>query len=119
MSDADRVVAMFDRLRKQGRARTVRLRRVTAGEYDPATGKVVQTEVDHEAIGVFLDYAQRDIDGTLIRVGDRRVLMAPDAPRPLTGDAVAVDDQVLCVVAVRVTEPAGVAVLYELQVRGA
>lgn len=98
--------------------RLVCLRRVTTGEYDPATGAAAQKIVDHEATCVFLDYAQRDIDGTRIREGDRRVLMAPDAPRPLTGDAVVIDDQVLGVVAARVMEPAGVPVLYELQVRG-
>lgn len=94
------------------------LRRTKTGEYDPATGKTSQKSVDHEAICVFLGYQQRDIDGTVIRAGDQRVLMAPNAPRPITGDAVVIDDQVLGVVAVEVVEPAGVALLYKIQVRG-
>lgn len=98
------------------------LRRVKVGEYDPATGQAAQKTTDYEGVGAFFDYAQRDIDGTLIREGDQRVLMAPTVPRPLTGDAVVVPavndlERVFNVVQVRVVEPAGVPVLYELQVR--
>lgn len=101
---------------------TVFLRRVKADDYNPTAGTATQKVADYEGVGAFFDYAQRDIDGTLIREGDQRVLMAPTVPRPLTGDAVvapAVNDleRVFNVVQVRVVEPAGVPVLYELQVR--
>lgn len=122
MSEAERIVATFERLRASGRARTVYLRSTKAGEYDPAIGRAPQKSVDHEAIAAFFDYSQRDIDGTVIRQGDRRVLMAPDVPRPKTGDSVivpAVDapEAVYGIVAVRAVEPALVPLLYILQAR--
>lgn len=98
------------------------LRKTKASKYDPATGKTAQKSVDHEVTAAFFDYSQRDIDGTAIRQGDRRVLMAPDVPRPKTGDAVVVVDgpeAVYSVVQVRAVEPALVPLLYILQVRGA
>jgi hypothetical protein len=65
-------------------------------------------------------YPQRYIDGTLIRVGDKRALVSPVGltvdPKPgdtLT-DAAGAQFQV---VDAKVTEPAGTAVLWTLQVR--
>lgn len=97
--------------------RAAYLRR-TSSEYNPSTGTTTQQTVNHEATCAFFDYAQRDIDGTLIRTGDQRVLMAPTVPRPETGDAIVIGASTYSVVQVRAINPAGVPVLYELQCRG-
>ena len=97
------------------------LRRTTAGTYDPATGTTPTQEAHYETTCAFFDYAQRDIDGTTIRTGDQRVLMA-HGQLPKTGDAIVIPpvnepQAVYSVVNVKQIKPALVPVLYELQVR--
>ncbi|QHJ00114.1 hypothetical protein GT347_20300 [Xylophilus rhododendri] len=73
------------------------------------------------AAGVALDYAQRDIDGSRIKWGDRRVYVAPDlGTAPVSGDQLRLaDGTVLLVIASRPLAPDGTIVLHDVQVRGA
>lgn len=102
-------------LQRFGAAAT--LKRTTTGAYDPATGSAPTTVTEHETTAAVLAYPQKFIDGTLIRQGDRRALMAATV-EPQAGDALAWQGSDLSIVAVRPVDPAGVAVLYEAQVRG-
>ena len=98
----------------------VTLTRVTPGAYDPATGTVSGGTVGYSCAGAVMNYASRDIDGTLVQRGDVRVLLAPDAAfEPKPGDKVTLaDTTVLTVINSRATKPAGMAVLFEVQCRG-
>lgn len=93
---------------------------VTTGAYDPTTGTVTNTTTNYTGKGAAFDYEQKDIDGTNIRQGDRRVYIAPDlGVVPKTGDTVTLaDGTVLNVVASRPLSPAGTMVLHECQCRG-
>jgi len=98
----------------------VTIKRTTPGAYDPATGTVSGGTVGYSCAGAVMNYASRDIDGTLVQRGDVRVLLAPDAAfEPKPGDTVTLaDTTVLTVINSRATKPAGLAVLYEIQARG-
>lgn len=93
------------------------LKRTTAGAYNPATGTAAETVAELDTTAAVLAYPQRYIDGTLIRHGDRRALCAAGV-EPKQGDALAWQGRDLTIIAVRPVAPAGVAVLYEAQVRG-
>ena len=89
----------------------VTIKRTTPGAYDPATGTVSGGTVGYSCAGAVMNYASRDIDGTLVQRGDVRVLLAPDAafePKPTE----------LTVINAEATKPAGSPVLYEVQARG-
>lgn len=80
---------------------------------------VTPSVLDYPGTGALFGYKQRDIDGTLIKHGDQRLLLAPQIEfAPKTGDTVTVGARVYNVVDVGIVGPAGVAVLYKLQLRG-
>lgn len=99
--------------------RSVTITRTTPGTYDPATGAPgTGTTATHAGTAVLLNYAQRDIDGTHVRVGDQRAYIAPDlAVTPQTGDTLTIGGEVWSVIASRPLAPAGTVVLHEAQVR--
>jgi hypothetical protein len=99
----------------------VLLTRSAAGSgYDPDQGVVEDGgEQVWSANGVEFEYAQREVDGSLIQSGDRRVLIAPNlGTMPQSGDVVTLGAYRLEVVESRPLQPAGVVVLHEVQARG-
>jgi hypothetical protein len=90
------------------------------GGYNPDTGFVEEGgEQVWSASGVEFEYQQREVDGSLIQRGDRRVLIAPDlGTLPQTGDVITLGATRLEVVESRPVQPAGVVVLHEVQARG-
>ena len=95
------------------------LTRVTPGSYDPDTGTVgTGTTATYTGSAAMFDYEQRDIDGTMIRHGDRRMFLQKIDVIPQTGDLITFNGSVFTVLSSRPTDPAGLAVLHELQVRG-
>ncbi|WP_430434259.1 hypothetical protein [Methyloversatilis sp.] len=99
--------------------RAVTLTRTTHGAYDSATGAPgTGTTVTHAGTAALLEYQQRDIDGTHIRVGDLRAYIAPDIEiTPQTGDTLTIGGEMWSVIASRPLAPAGVVVLHDAQVR--
>lgn len=84
--------------------------------YDPATGALSASAPSLISIrGVFVSYKDDAVDGTVVRSGDRRLLMqASDAPTdPRVGDQVAG----MKIMDVRTIAPRGVAVAYSCQAR--
>jgi hypothetical protein len=99
----------------------VLLTRAGAGDgYNPDTGFTEDGgEQVWSASGVEFAYTQREVDGSLIQSGDRRVLIAPDlGTMPQSGDVVTLGSYRLEVVESRPLQPAGVVVLHEVQARG-
>ena len=92
-------------------------RTVDDGGYDPATGPV-QSPQTTPCVVALLEFDNRQIDGELIQVGDRRALIAPDVGfEPQAGDSLTVGGELLQVVRNRPTSPAGVVVLHDCVVR--
>ena len=74
---------------------------------------------DKSPWGVVTEYSLRDIDGTQIRVGDKRVILEAlnGMPTPQTKDSLIIEGVSHSIVNVRPLSPAGVVVIYELQAR--
>lgn len=104
----------------KGQACTINV--VTPGAYDAATGTSTATTVSTAVTAAIFDFPQGLIDGTLIRQGDKKVLMSAYGhsvtPRPadtLTDAA----GTVYTIVTAKATAPGGTVVLWTLQVRSA
>jgi hypothetical protein len=96
------------------------MRRQFEAQYDPATATVTPLFADYACTLVDVAYSANDIDGTLIRASDRRLLVAPDIDQaPQSGDVFTLSDgALLTAINVKTTAPAGVPVLFEVQARG-
>ena len=63
------------------------------------------------------EYSAKEIDGTLIQRGDCKLMLPGVAPAPLVGDTINLGGIIWNVVNVTTDQPAGVPVLFTLQVR--
>lgn len=102
-------------LQRFGAAATIK--RPSGTAYDPSTGSSTVTYASTATTAAVFAYDQKYIDGTLIRQGDQRAYLAPSYA-PLQGDRLTWQGADYDVVAVKPVSPAGVAVLYEAQLRG-
>ena len=94
--------------------------RSTPGGYDPETGPTAPVELQSLCIVALLEFDNRQIDGELVKIGDRRALIAPDtAFEPDAGDVLTVGVEVVQVVRNSPLKPAGVFVLHDCIVRTA
>jgi len=74
-------------------------------------------DVTFTAYGAAFDYKKRDIDGTLIKAGDIRFLMEAKETEPAIGGNIVIDSVTYRIIDLTPTSPAGVVVMYELQLR--
>lgn len=72
---------------------------------------------EFEVPAIIQDYPRSMVDGTLIQVGDRRIMMSAREERPNTGDRLRVVDTIYRVLMVKDKSPSGVALFYEVQAR--
>ncbi len=94
------------------------LKRTVTGAYDPSTGTNSNSIVSQDIIAAVFDFDQKMINGTEIRTGDKRVYAsAVGVNPPLQADIFPWLGVDYAVVAVRPLAPAGINVLYEMQVR--
>lgn len=121
MARFDSAIALALRLiTKNGQAIT--LRHFTPGA-PPDTDKPwvsgEPTPVDQDAVGVFLAYDQKYIDGETIRRGDQRVYIAADGVTtdPQLDGTILRGSEVWKIVNVGVLSPNGQKIMYDVQVR--
>lgn len=105
---AERLIARF--------GQTGALRRMVS-DNDPFNPELVPT--DYACTFAVLDYAKKDVDGTLIKQTDQMAYLSTAglAITPETTDRLVVGGSPLTVVNVKPLSPAGVTVFWELQVR--
>jgi hypothetical protein len=111
-ADADELLAEFGQV--------CVLASIPDGTYDPEEGEASTSSTPHPVTAAIFAYPQRYIDGTLIRTGDKRALVSPVglAVDPKPGDTLTdAAGVVFQVIDAKATAPAGVAVLWTLQVR--
>lgn len=90
----------------------------TDSVYDPATSTNVNATTDYPAVGAIFDLSDKEIDGTLVQVGDKRIYVsAIGVPDVSIDDRVTVGAVTYRVVDPNTVAPAGIAVLYNLHVR--
>lgn len=128
MSDIyDRAKATVTRMlaprSKGGKGLELSLIRGTTGEYDPETGGSAVTIEQFDGSGFRENYRQQDIDGSLIKQGDVKILISPvlldgaDTPQPVTLDKIAFDGDTYTVQHVDPWDYAGIAVGFSVQAR--
>ena len=110
-STATRLLAQF------GKPLTLRIQ--TGADYDPATQTNVPTYTDHSVSGVIGNYQGRITEsGTLVQTDDKKILVSVGAaPEPTAGAQIIDGATVYVVQTVKALNPAGVALIYELQGR--
>ena len=90
------------------------------GVYVPGVGFVEGTPArEVTGTGALFGYKQTHIDGTTILHGDQRLLLAPQIEvEPVAGNTMTVGGVRYNVVRVERVAPAGIPVLYKVQLRG-
>lgn len=110
-STATRLLAQF------GKPLTLRIQAGAA--YDPDTQTNVPTYTDHAVSGVIGNYKGRVTEsGTLVQTDDKKILVSVGtAPEPTAGAQIIDGSTAYVVQTVKALNPAGVALIYELQGR--
>lgn len=104
-------------IRDTGKPLTLRVQ--TGATYDPDTQTNVPTYSDHAVHGLILNYKGRVTEsGTLVQTDDKKILVSVGtAPEPTAGAQIIDGATVYVVQTVKALNPAGTALLYELQGR--
>lgn len=106
-----------------GKGLELSLIRVTTGEYDPEVGGSSVLTEQFDGSGLRQNYRQQDIDGSLIKRGDVKILISPvlldgvDTPQPVTLDKIAFDGDTYTVQHVDPWDYVGIAVGFSVQAR--
>lgn len=96
----------------------ITLTSVTTGAYSPATGAASQTTTTQTVRGVEEAYAQREIDGTNVLSGDKRVVIAASGiTAPQVNDICTMAGTDYMVKKVDTLAPGGTPLTYTLQLR--
>ena len=106
---ADRLITRF------GQAATlIRQVQISGPDYDPTFAKQ-----SRDCTIAVLDYENREIDGTRIQAGDKKVLVSAVglSPEPSTVDRIDIGDEEHAIISVKPLSPAGTPVFYEVQAR--
>ena len=119
-----RLQATANRLLK-GKGQSLTLTKVTAGTYNPATGGFTGEGTSTQtAYGAVFDYGAKQIDGTLIKAGDKQLLLSAFKTdgsalmAPVLGDTVSIGGVTYTLVEpLKEVNPAGTVVMYEVNLR--
>jgi hypothetical protein len=96
---------------------------VSGSTYDASTGTATETAGTPVVVsGVVKEYSERDVDGTLITTKDKKIVvegraLAAAGVTPSEDDRVSISGVDYQVVRLMPKSPAGVAIVYEAQVR--
>ena len=99
---------------------TVTLVSQSTTEADPVTGETTTTETSYQVSGAVFDAGQagkKYTDQTTVEAEERTCLMSGTPVVPALGDRVVVGSTKYSIVNVKIINPAGVDVLYEVAIR--
>jgi hypothetical protein len=117
MNWSELVITADELIKEFGQPMTIK--RVTQGEYDPATSLVTNVTTNIGTTGVIFDFGESDINGTTILKGDKKVYVTANGVTSImTNDSIMIGTQEYHITDVTQTSPAGVNLLWELKVRG-
>lgn len=95
------------------------IKQTVQGAYNPDTGLITNTVVPISSIGVLFDYGEKDINGSTILKGDKKLLVKPTGLTSVTvNDSVIVNGEEYHIISVTQTNPAGTNLLWEFSIRG-
>ena len=99
--------------------KSLTLRSVAEGAYDPSTGVVVNTNTDTSTIGMLLNYHDRQfLDTNVERTDKKIVLRATDGVVPKINDIVIDGTKEYKIIDVKIHQQKGVDLVYVCQGRG-
>lgn len=108
----------------KGKGQIVTLTSNVAGTYDAATGTSTITTSTQSIYAAVFDYGAKQIDGTLIKMGDKQLLVSAlntsgaTITAPVVNDTVTVDGVVYTIVGpIKTIAPAGTVVMYDCNIR--
>lgn len=110
---------------KGGKGQPITITFPNVGTFDPATQSMSGGGAPsvNDGSGIELSFDIRQIDGKSILQDDKRFLLSPkkldgtDMPEPTTKATVTLADGPFRIINCKPTKPAGVAIMYELQLR--
>jgi hypothetical protein len=114
--------ATANRLLK-GKGQSITLSRQTAGAYNVSTGTASVTTTTQTAYGAMFEYGDKNIDGVLIKEGDKQLLLSAlnsagtALVAPQLNDTVTINTVVYTVVRIKPLSPAGTTVLFDCNIR--
>jgi hypothetical protein len=114
--------ATANRLLK-GKGQEITLTRQAAGAYNVATGTAAVTTTTQTAYGAMFEYGDKNIDGVLIKEGDKQLLLSAlnsagtALVAPQLNDTVTINTVVYTVVRIKPLSPAGTTVLFDCTIR--
>ena len=110
----------LESIEEAGQPVTLHIPGTAVGGYVPGVGVEEDWPArDVTGIGALFGYKQTHIDGTNILHGDQRLLLAPQIEvEPVTGNTMTVGGVRYNVVRCERVAPAGIPVLYKVQLRG-
>ena len=109
--EVDEIIAEF--------GQPITIKTTTIGEYDPITGVVNNTTTNVIAKGVLFDYGEKDINGTTILKGDKKLYITANGVSSITtNDSISIGTTDYHITSVTQTNPAGTNLLWEVSVRG-
>ena len=91
--------------------------RDTETAFNPGPGEVTSTPSTYTGNGVALNYNKSEIDGTVVIKGDIKLILEATTTAPIIGDRVTIDSIIYRVMNIKPTSPAGIVVIYEIQLR--
>ena len=119
-----RLQSTADKMLK-GKGQSITLTKITAGTYNPATGGFTGAGTSTQtAYGAVFDYGAKQIDGTLIKAGDKQLLLSAfktdgtALTAPVLGDTVSIGGVTYTLVEpLKIVSPAGTVVLFDVNLR--
>ena len=107
----------------KGKGQLMTLTRQSAGTYGVSNATATVTTTTQTVYGAVFPYADKNIDGTLIKAGDKQLLLAAlDAAgaaltAPVVNDTVTIDSVVYTITQIKPLSPAGTTVIFDCNIR--
>lgn len=107
----------------QGKGQLVTLTRQSAGTYTPGSAVTI-TATTQAVYGAVFEYGNKNIDGTLIKEGDKQLLLSAfnsagvALTAPVLNDTVTIGSNSYTITRIRPLSPAGTVVLFDCNIRG-
>ena len=97
---------------------SVTLMHKSAGVYNPATSSSIITEITQTGKAALFPRGIKDIDGTLIKHGDFKMLLSPkNITIPIVGDKVTINSIIYTITMIKESSPSNIPVLIECNIR--
>lgn len=115
--------ATADRILR-GKGQAITLTRQSSGTYSPSSGTAtVTTTTTQSGYGAVFEYIDRNIDGTLIKAGDKQLLLSAvnsagtALTSPVLNDTVTIGGTAYTITRIKPLSPAGTTCLFECNLR--